>query len=54
MQMISIFLSKSPKPLYMCSHLDIIVKYEITDENAKEAMEEASGSRGDDQHQTRT
>ena len=41
----------------MWSCLGLIVKYEITDENAKEsseAIEEASGSRRDDQHQMRT
>ena len=34
----------------MCSHLDLIVKYEITDEDANEVSE----SRRDDYHQTRT
>ena len=40
----------------MCSHLDLIVKYEITDKDAKESsevIEEASGSRRDDQHQNK-
>ena len=61
--MISIFNGKvfkvetsisSPNILRMCSHLDLIVKYKIADEDAKESSEEASGSRRDDHHQIRT
>ena len=41
----------------MCSSLDFIVKYEITDKDAREsseAIEEASGFRREDQQQTGT
>ena len=41
----------------MCSCLDLIVKYEITDKDAREsseAIEEASGSRREEQYHTRT
>ena len=41
------FLIYSPNTLCLCSHLDLIVKNEIIDE-------EASESRRDDHHQTRT
>ena len=44
----------SPNILRMCSHLDLIVKYEVIDEDARETSEEASESRRDEHHQTRT
>ena len=40
----------------MCSHLDLIIKYEIIDEDARESsevIEEASGSRRENQHQNK-
>ena len=40
----------------MCSHLDLIVTYEIIDEDGRESsemIEEASGSRRENKHQNK-